>query len=83
MLSKVILRIYKLLSLVATKYLESYLIALKRRRSYLEGEIQHIESEIEDLDWNVRRINNFKPIRNRKDENKQRKYILARRKTRL
>ena len=59
MLSKVILRIYKLLSLVATKYLESYLTALKRRRSYLEGEIQHIESEIKDLDWNVTRINNF------------------------
>ena len=57
------------MSLVATKYLESYLTALKRRRSYLEGEIQHIESEIEDLDWNVIRINNFKPIRNRKDEN--------------
>ena len=67
MLSKVILRIYKLISLIATKYLELYLIALKRRRrSYLEGEIQHIESEIEDLDWNVIRINNFKPIRDRK-----------------
>jgi len=70
MLSKVTLKIYKLMSLVATKYLESYLTALKRRRSYLEGEIQHIESEIEDLDWNVIRINDFKPIRNRKDENK-------------
>jgi len=66
MLSKVTLKIYKLMSLMATKYLESYLIALKRRRSYLEGEIQHIESEIEDLDWNVIRINNFKPIRDRK-----------------
>ena len=66
MLSKVTLKIYKLLSLVATKYLESQLIALKRRKSYLEGEIQHIESEIEDLDWNVIRINDFKPIRNRK-----------------
>jgi len=66
MLSKVILRIFKLISLVATKYLELYLIALKRRRSYLEGEIQHIESEIEDLDWNVIRINNFKPIRDKK-----------------
>ena len=66
MLSKVILRIYKLISLIATKYLELYLIALKRRRSYLEGEIQHIEGEIEDLDWNVIRINNFKPIRDRK-----------------
>jgi len=70
MFSKVILKIYKLMSLVATKYLESYLTALKRRRSYLEGEIQHIESEIEDLDWNVIRINNFKPIRDRKNENK-------------
>ncbi|RLC74837.1 MAG: hypothetical protein DRI61_15940 [Chloroflexi bacterium] len=70
MLSKVTLKIYKLMSLVATKCLESYLIALKRRKSYLEGEIQHIESEIEDLDWNVISINNFKPIRNRKDENK-------------
>ena len=70
MLSKVILRIYKLISLIATKYLELYLIALKRRRSYLEGEIQHIEGEIEDLDWNVIRINNFKPIRDRKNENK-------------
>jgi len=66
MLHKVTLKIYKLMSLVATKYLESNLIALKRRRSYLEGEIQHIESEIEDLDWNVIRINNFKPIRDRK-----------------
>ena len=66
MLSKVILKIYKLISLVATKYLESYLIALKRKRSYLEGEIQHIEGEIEDLDWNVERINNFRPIRGRK-----------------
>ena len=66
MLSKVILKIYKLMSLVATKYLESYLIALKRRRSYLEGEIQYIESEIEDLDWNVIRMNSFKPIRDRK-----------------
>jgi len=66
MLSKVMLGMYKLLSLVATKYLESYLTALKRRRSYLEGEIQHIESEIEDLDWNVVSINNFKPIRGRK-----------------
>jgi len=70
MLSKVTLKIYKLMSLVATKYLESYLIALKRRRSYLEGEIQHIESGIEDLDWNVIRINDFKPIRDRKNENK-------------
>ncbi len=70
MLRKVILKIYKLMSLVATKYLESYLIALKRRRSYLEGEIQHIEREIEDLDWNVIRINNSKPIRDRKNENK-------------
>ena len=66
MLSKVILKIYELMSLVATKYLESYLIALKRRRSYLEGEIQHIGSEIEDLDWNVIRMNSFKPIRDRK-----------------
>ena len=66
MLSKVILKIYELMSLVATKYLESYLIALKRRRSYLEGEIQYIESEIEDLDWNVIRMNSFKPIRDRK-----------------
>jgi len=66
MLSKVTLKIYKLISLVATKYSKSYLIALKGRRSYLEGEIQHIESEIEDLDWNVIRINNFKPIRDRK-----------------
>jgi len=71
MFSKVILKIYKLMSLVATKYLESYLTALKKkRRSHLEGEIQHIESEIEDLDWNVIRINNFKPIRDRKNENK-------------
>jgi len=66
MLSKITLKIYKLMSLVATKYLESYLTALKRRRSYLKGEIQHIESEIEDLDWNVIRINSFKPIRDRK-----------------
>ncbi len=65
MLSKVILRMYKLISLVATKYLESYLIALKRRRSYLEGEIQHLEGEIEDLDWNIIRINNFKSLRDR------------------
>ena len=70
MLSKVILRIYKLISLVATKFLESYLIALKRRKSYLEGEIQHVEGEIEDLDWNIIRINNFKPIRDKKNENK-------------
>ena len=66
MLHKVTLKIYKLMSLVATKYLESNLMALKRRRSYLEGEIQHIEGEIEDLDWNVIHINNFKPIRDRK-----------------
>ena len=70
MLSKVTLKIYKLMSLVATKYLESYLTTLKKRKSYLEGEIQDIESEIEDLDWNVIRINNFKPIRDRKNENK-------------
>ena len=65
-LSKITLKVYKLISLIATKYLELYLIALKRRRSYLEGEIQHIESEIEDLDWNVIRINDFKSIRDRK-----------------
>ncbi len=70
MFSKITLRAYKLSSLVAAKYLESYLIALKRRRSYLEGEIQHIEREIEDLDWNVIRTNNSKPIRDRKNENK-------------
>jgi len=35
MLSKVTLKIYKLMSLVATKYLESYLTALKKKK---EGE---------------------------------------------
>jgi len=70
MFSKIVLRAYKLLSLVATKHLESYLTALKRRRSYLEEEIQHIESEIEDLDWNVIRINNFNLYEIGKNENK-------------
>ena len=71
MFSKIVLRAYKLLSLVATKYLESYLTALKKKKELLGGEIQYIESEIEDLDWNVIRINDFKPIRYRKNENER------------
>ena len=56
---EVILKAHRLPSLVAIKYLESYLTALKERKSRLEGEIQRIESEMEELNWNIIRINNF------------------------
>ena len=54
-----ILKAHRLPSLVAIKYLESYLTALKERKSRLEREIQLIENEIEELDLSITRINNF------------------------
>jgi len=65
-----ILKACRLPSFVATKYLESHLNALKERKSRLEGEIQRIEHEIEELNWNILRINNFISLRN-KEENKE------------
>ena len=46
----------------------------------MEGEIQDIEREIEDLDWNVIRMNNFKPIRDRKKMKINRKIYLGEKK---